>query len=245
MKRKEELSNKKKILRVIFVFFVMILILSFLFFILKVTGVWEKINLVDKVRELILSMGFWGRFIFVLLQFLQVTFIPLPSTVTTLAGVLVYGPLEASFLSFAGIMLGSVFAFFLGRKFGRKLCSFMVGESVCKKWTKFLSDGKYTFFIMMLFPMFPDDILCLVAGLTEMTWKFFVVTNIIARPIGIFSTCYLGSGQIIPYHGWGIVVWILLCIFVVSLLVMSYKYKTQIENFVIKISKKKEKCIKK
>ena len=176
-------------------------------------------------------MGFSGRFIFVLLQFLQVTFLPIPSTVSTLAGVLIYGPLETALLSLSGIILGSVFAFFLGRHFGRKLVVFMVGEQTCEKWVKFLSDAKYSFFIMMILPIFPDDVLCLVAGLTDMSWKFFVLTNLVTRPFAIFTTCYIGSGQLIPYHGWGLIVWAVIIVVVVILLYLSFRYKAQIENF--------------
>ena len=171
---------------------------------------------------------------FVFLQFLQVTFLPIPSTISTLAGVLIYGPLQAALLSLAGILLGSVFAFWLGRVFGRKLVSFMVGKDTCNKWADFLTNAKYSFFIMMILPMFPDDVLCLVAGITNMSWTFFVVTNLIARPIGVVMTCYLGSGEIIPYHGWGLTVWAVILILIAAMLWLSFKYQKQIGNFLKK-----------
>lgn len=231
---KKELSKVQKIVHTSIVLAVIGVLLTLLYFVLVWTGVWESINSVDKIRTLILSMGFWGRFAYVLLQFLQVTFLPIPSTISTLAGVLVYGPLQTALLSLAGILLGSVFAFWLGRQFGKKLIVFMVGEETCKKWTKFLSNAKYSFFVMMVLPIFPDDILCLVAGLTDMTWRFFVVTNLIARPLGIFLTCYLGSGELIPYEGWGLVAWAFISLFVTVILYLSFKYQKQIENFLQK-----------
>ena len=210
------------------------------YFIFKWTGIWEYINSVDKIRGLILSLGFWGRLAFVFLQFLQVTFLPIPSAVSTLAGVLVFGPLQASLLSLSGIMLGSVLAFWLGRRFGRKLVSFMVGEETCHKWTNFLTNAKYSFVVMMLLPIFPDDILCLVAGLTDMSWLFFVVTNLISRPLAIFLTCYLGSGSIIPFHGWGLAVWAFFLVAVAVVLYLSFRYRQAIEDFVkLKFQNKK------
>lgn len=230
-KEKKPLTKKRKIIRSIIVTVIIVAIVVLAYYILVWTGVWEYINSVDKIRELILSLGFWGRFAFVLLQFLQVTFLPIPSTISTLAGVLIYGPLQAALLSLAGIMLGSILAFWLGRQFGRKLVVFMVGEETCKKWTDFLTNAKYSFVVMMVLPIFPDDVLCLVAGLTNMTWKFFVLTNLIARPIGIFMTCYIGSGELIPYHGWGLVAWAFIIVFVAILLYLTFKYRPQIENF--------------
>lgn len=244
MAEKKPLTLKKKIIRSSIVVAVLIAVLVLTYYILVWTGAWEYINSVDKIRELILSAGFWGRLAFVFIQFLQVTFLPIPSTISTLAGVLIYGPLEAALLSLAGILLGSVLAFALGRTFGRKLVIFMVGEETCKKWEKFLSNAKYSFFIMMVLPMFPDDVLCLVAGLTDMSWAFFVITNLIARPIGIFMTCYLGSGELIPYHGWGLVAWAFIVVFVAILLFLSFKYRDNIENFLQEKFKSKKQKLK-
>lgn len=225
------MSNKNKILRTTLVLVGLSLFVILFYYVLVWTGAWEYINSVDKIRQLILSLGFWGRFAFVMIQFLQVTFLPIPSTISTLAGVLIYGPLQAALLSLSGIMLGSVLAFWLGRVFGKKLVVFMVGEETCKKWTRFLTNAKYSFFVMMLLPVFPDDVLCLVAGLTNMSWTFFVVTNLISRPIGIFLTCYLGSGQLIPYHGWGLVAWGFIVVGMATIIYLSYRYQSQIENF--------------
>ncbi len=233
--KKKSLSLKKKIFRITIVVVLLCALFTLAYFILVWTGAWEYVNSVEKIRQLILSLGFWGRFAFVVIQFLQVTLLPIPATISTLAGVLIYGPLQAALLSLAGILLGSVFAFWLGRVFGRRLVSFMVGEETCEKWTNFLTNAKYSFFLMMVLPMFPDDVICLVAGLTNMSWTFFVVTNLISRPIGIFLTCYLGSGSIIPYHGWGLVAWGFIIVLVACLLFLSYRYRTQIENFMQKI----------
>lgn len=238
---KKPLTIKNKIIRSAVVIIVLAALVVLGYYVLVWTGAWEYINSVEKIRELILSLGFWGRFAFVIIQFLQVTFLPIPSTISTLAGVLIYGPLQTALLSMAGIMLGSILAFFLGRQFGRKLVVFMVGEQTCQKWTNFLSNAKYSFFVMMVLPVFPDDVLCLVAGLTTMSWKFFVLTNLFARPIGIFLTCYLGSGHLIPYHGWGLIVWGIIIVVTVILLILSFKYREKIENFLKKTFKNKPK----
>ena len=119
-KEEKELSLKAKILRTILVCVIIAAVVVLAYYILNWTGVWEQINSVEKLQNIILSWGFWGRFGFVMLSFLQVTFIPLPSTVTIIAGTLIYGPLQASLLSLAGILLGSMLAFLLGKVFGRE-----------------------------------------------------------------------------------------------------------------------------
>ena len=232
-KEKKDLSLKAKIIRTVIVVLVIAGLIVLGYYILNWTGVWEHINTAEKLRDVILSWGIWGRLGFIFIQFAQVTFLPLPSTVTVIAGSLVYGPLQGGLLSLAGILLGSIFAFFLGRVFGKKLVVFMVGEKTCDKWTHFLSNAKYSFVIMMILPIFPDDVLCLVAGLTNMSWTFFTVTNLISRPLGVLSVSYVNA--LIPYHGWGLAVWAVIIVAIVVVIVLAYKYQKQIENFILKI----------
>ena len=151
----EDLTKKQKIWRSVIVVLAIVLLCLSVFLFLKLTGLYEKVNSPAKIKSLILGAGIYGRVTFVLLQFLQVTFLPIPSTITTLAGVLIYGPFQSALLSFAGILLGSAFAFYIGDRFGKKLVEFMVGKQTCKKWTQKLSRAKYTFFVMMLLPFFP------------------------------------------------------------------------------------------
>lgn len=239
------MSIYKKFLRSFIVIMAIGLFLLLVYYILVWTNMWEKLNSVEKLRTMILGFGFWGRIAFVFLQFLQVSFIPIPSTILTIAGSIIYGPLQGSLLSLSGILLGSIVAFALGRRFGKKLVAFMVGQESAQKWVGFLNRARYTFFIMMLLPMFPDDVLCLVAGLTNMSWAFFVVTNLLTRPIGIFLTSYLGSGEIIPYHGWGLGVWAIIIVAVAILMWLTTKYEANIESTLVKIFKKDKKTTKK
>lgn len=239
--KNDNLSTSKKVAHSIIVILLIALFFGGIYALLIYTGWWEKVNSVEKVKGLILSMGFYGRTIFVLLQFLQVTFVPLPASIVVMAGSLVYGPVQASLLSLSGILLGSYFAFFLGKVVGKKLVVFMVGKESCQKWIKFLDNGKYSYIIMMILPFFPDDMLCLVAGLTNMTPLFFVVTQILTRPIGIVATAYFSSGTIIPYHGWGLIVWAIIIIATIILIVLTTKYNNKIEQFVNKIFKKSRK----
>ena len=236
----ETLTKKQKILRTSLVILIVLAFLVAMYFVLVATGWWEYVNSVEKLKNLILNLGFYGRAVFVIFQFLQVTFIPIPSPILVVAGTIIYGPFQAGLLSLAGILLGSAVAFAIGRSFGKKIVVFMVGKESCEKWIRFLSNGKYSFVLMMLLPFFPDDILCLVAGLTDMSWTFFMATQLITRPIGIFLTSYFTSGQIIPYHGWGLVVWGLFFVFAVTSIYLSSKYKPQIESYLNKLFKHKQ-----
>lgn len=232
-------ENKSKLLKLFIILLFLMLIVLAIYLPLKISGLLNKINSVENLKEIILNGGIYSYLIFFLIQFLQVTLLPIPAVVTTIAGALVFGPWIASLISFISVLLASIFSFFLGRKFGRKLVVWVIGEQETQKWSKKFEKGKYVFFLMMLFPIFPDDILCLVVGATTcITYKFFIITNLITRPIGILLTCFLGSGQIIPFTGWGILIWIILISICAILFVLSYKYQEKIEKFINKLSKK-------
>ncbi len=230
----------KTFLKILLVVFVSAVVIVGTYLILLYTGLWEKLNSVEKLKSFILEQGIWGRVFFVFLQFIQVAFLPIPSPLVVVAGSLIYGPFQASLLSLAGILLGSAVAFAIGRIFGKKVVSFMVGKDNQKKWSSYLSNAKYSFVLMMLLPLFPDDVLCMVAGLTDMSWTFFMVTQLITRTIGIFTMSFLSVGDIIPFSGWGIYVWILIGLFAVLAIYFSIKYNKEIENLIYKVFKKKK-----
>ena len=231
-------ETKIKILKICIVILIIVAIFLAIYLPLKLTGTLDKIDSAEKLKEIILQSGGYGYVIFFLIQFVQVSFLPIPAMVTTVAGTLVFGPWITSLISIVAVILASLFSFFLGKKLGRRAVVWIAGEKETKKWEEKLARGKYVFFLMMLFPLFPDDILCLVVGATGMSYKFFLITNIITRPIGIITTCFLGSGHLIPFSGWGIPVWIVLIIVGAILFYLSFKFQPQIENFVLSLAEK-------
>lgn len=236
-------ETKQKIIKIMIITIAFILIGLAIYLPLELTGTLARIDSAEKLKEIILEFGAYSYVIFFILQFLQTTFLPIPAAVTTVAGTLVFGPWVTSGISLLAVILGSLFSFFLGKKVGRKLVVWVAGEKDTIKWEQKLEKGKFVFFLMMLFPLFPDDIICLIVGTTAMTYRFFIVTNIITRPVAIISTCFFGSGRLIPFNGWGIPVWIVLITCGIILFICSFKFQPQIEKFVTnlgaKLSRKK------
>lgn len=231
-------ETKQKIIKLTIIIVALILIFLAIYLPLELTGTLEKIDSAEKLKDVILSFGAYSYIIFFIIQFLQTTIIPIPAAVTTVAGTLLFGPWITLGISFLAVFSGSLFAFFLGKKIGRRLVVWVAGEKTTLKWEEKLRQGKFVYFLMMLLPLFPDDILCIVAGTVNMSYRFFIITNLITRPISIATTCFLGSGQLIPYSGWGIPVWIVLIIICLVLFYVSYKYQSQIEKFVVNLGAK-------
>lgn len=211
-----------------------------IYFILKYTGWIGKFSNMQELKTIILSSGFWSYCVFVVLQFLQVTILPMPAMVTTIVGVIIFGPFISFLLSTLAILLGSIFAYYLGKTFGVKLLYWAIGKDKTKSFQLKIQKGKYIFFLMMLFPFFPDDILCMLAGVLNMNFKFFLTTNLITRPISLFCLCFISTGFVIPFHSWGIFVWVLIIFIILFLIIFSFKNKQKIEVFISKLNIKKD-----
>ncbi|MFA5758155.1 MAG: TVP38/TMEM64 family protein [Clostridia bacterium] len=217
-------------------------IIVFLYYILQRLGVTQHFSSITDIKDFILSTGSFGVFVYIFISFLQVTFIPIPAMVTVLAGVAIYGPFWASILSLIGIMLGAMTAFILGKIFGFRLIKWVVGDDSAHKYAKMLNKkGKFLLIAMFLLPIFPDDLLCLVAGTTEMSYGFFFLANLITRPVAIFPIAYFVSGTLVPYSGWGLYVWPIIIILLGVTIFLFYKYQDKLEKFIYKILKIKNK----
>lgn len=198
----------------------------------------EKIN---RLTELLKSAGGWSMAVFVLIQILQVIILPLPAVVCYIPGVAIWGPPMATVLASVGVLIGAVISYFLGRIFGRKIVEWIAGKETTQKYADYLGKkGKTLFVIMQILPFFPDDILCLVAGLTKMNFLFFLTTMVIVRPAIVAAYCYLGSGTIIPFSGWGIPVWIAVFAVCILLAVISFKYQDKLESWLKNIFTKRK-----
>ncbi len=115
-----------------------------------------------------------------------------------LSSVIYPDPVKAFFLSFFSVMLTSASLYITGRLGGHMLCEKMLGKEDCEKSLTLLRDrGTVYFPIMMLFPIFPDDALVMIAGTTKMKLSWFIPSIIIGRGIGIATV--LLTVNIIPF----------------------------------------------
>lgn len=228
------LETKKEFIYKLFLLTIAIVAIALVgLYLLSITGFYQKISSVEQLREYISSFGSFAIVLFIIIQFSQVVFLPIPSFITVGAGVLLFGPLKGALFSCVGIITGSLVAYFIGRVFGYKVAKWLVGEDSLKKGLK-LVKGKDVALLtfMFLFPFFPDDVLCFVAGLTTMTPIYFMVMIVVVRIITVFATSYSMNNSIIPYDTWwGILLWILFFILTGLLTWFIYKKGDKIEEY--------------
>lgn len=233
--------SKQVIYRFILCALICLDLVAVLFYALSATDVLSKITSVEKLREYIASFGAWAVIIFIVFQFLQVVILPVPGSVSVGVGVALFGPLRCSIYSFIGILAGSFVAFALGRWVGYKAVCWVVGKDDLDKWLKKLKGKDYLILsLMFLLPLFPDDVLCFVAGLSSMTWIYYIIMITVTRLISVTVTSF--SLQLIPFTTWwGITIWLIIAVLVGFSFWYVCKYSDKIDKFIKDKLKPKDK----
>ncbi len=221
-------KTKKSLIRLIFSALLIGAIIAAAYFILKSFGITKLTR--EQIQEYISSLGAIAPIAFIFVSFLQVTIIPIPSTVTILAGVFLFDPIPSFFYSYAGILLGSWFAFLLGRLIGRPYINWVAGSrEEADGWLSKLKGREKVFlFFAFLFPLFPDDLLCSVAGMLSIKFSTFTIMQLVTRTTSIGATILFMSGEVIPYEGWGL--WVIggLIVLALAAFVLSMKYAEEL-----------------
>ena len=134
------------------------------------------------IRTFVDGFGVLGPLAFVLLQAMQVVLAPVPGQVFALASGWLFGAFWGTVYSLLGATLGSVVAFALARRYGRPFVTRLLDESTLALLEDFSSDHGYTvLFVLFLLPGIPDDIICFVAGTTDLDIKQMTVVSVLGR----------------------------------------------------------------
>lgn len=199
------------------------------YYVLLKTGFMAIVRDAESLKAYLESKGSWMSIVFILLQFLQVIILPIPSFITVAAGSALFGPFVSSLYSLLGIVLGSIAAFCIGKYLGYPAVSWLVGEDTLKKWLKKIKGkDKLLLSAMFLLPVFPDDVLCFVAGISTMSFPFFLVVILVSRVLAIFTTSY--SIHLIPFTTWwGLLIWCVFFAILLALFVVLYKKSDEVQ----------------
>ncbi len=238
------ISNRKRsfVFKICYLSILFINLVLITLYVLNVTGFLDKIDSVEDLRAFISSYGSFAIIVFIFIQFAQVVFLPIPAFITVGAGVLMFGAFKGALFSVIGIILGSIVAFFIGRIFGYPIVKWLVGKENLDVWLKKIKGkDKIILTFMFLFPFFPDDILCFVAGITSLNVSFFIIMIFITRIISVFVSSYSMNNSLIPYDTWwGIVLWAVFICLTILLTVIVYRKGDKIEDCIKRKFRKKQ-----
>lgn len=206
-------------------------ILVAMYFVFRALG-WSELTK-EQLQEYIKSTGVIAPIVFIAVTFAQVTLVPIPGAVTILAGNYLFGFWLAFLYSYIGMMIGSVASFALGRIIGRPYVNWVAGgKEKADEWIKKLKGRETVFlFFAFLLPLFPDDILCAIAGALPIRWSTFMAMQFFTRATSISCTLLFMSGEIIPFAGWGLVVLAVVGVLAIVAFILSLKYAEKINAF--------------
>jgi uncharacterized membrane protein YdjX (TVP38/TMEM64 family) len=218
---------------------ILVLFIGLLFIIPDVRAfierLWHVMKNPDDLQQYIREEGKWAPLVFIFVQILQVIIAPIPGNVTTLVGGLLFGYTLGFIYGATGLIIGSSLAFGLARYYGKPVIIRFAGMERYEKYSRlFTKKGRVLLFMLFLMPFFPDDILCLIAGVSSMTYWNFLLFVIFGRLPGVFVTVFIGSGSLkLPVFAW-----VLLGLGTGVVLYFSARYGEKIEDFLLTKLKK-------
>lgn len=179
--------------------------------------------------------GVWVYLAIWLIMFLQVTILNIPAYVVLSASVSIgLNTLSWEYLLtvITAYMSGCILAYWLGVWFGVKAVKWCAGsQEDFDKWCGFINiKGKWWYLLTILLPVFPDDLLCLVAGSTKFKFGTYCLFNFVGRSIGLIAMLLML--KLIGIVGGGfpfmIIIWaIALAVEIIAILTIKKKVVTK------------------
>ena len=117
------------------------------------TRVLRLLSDAEELREFILQYEFFAPLIHFLFQLLQVIIAPIPGNVTIFIGGSLFGAWYGLLINTLSVYLGSLVAFYLGRRFGKPLILRLVDEETYRKYNRFF-EKKYLAVLFLFFLFF-------------------------------------------------------------------------------------------
>ncbi len=176
--------TKKRMLIIISILTVLLLI-SLLVFNLYDTNLMRIINMakykvnVDYIQRIVESFGVLGVLIYILINCIRPLFF-IPTSLMYISGGIIYGTFKGSIYTLIGLVGGASIPFFLARKF-QGLFKKILGNKHLDKINK-ISDNNNIIrglFMIRVTPGLPFDIISYVAGMSNISYKKFLIGTLL------------------------------------------------------------------
>jgi len=142
----------------------------------------------SKMKEFLGGYVLLAPFIFMAIQIISIIIPILPGGITSVVGVIVFGPLHGFIYNYLSIVIGSVIVFLISKRYGQRIVKILIGHKTYSKYANWLDKGKRfdkAFALAIFFPIAPDDILCYLAGLTKMSYRRYLLIIAFGKPLSI------------------------------------------------------------
>ena len=184
----------------------------------------EKITF-ESVRNFVGENKIVSSLLFILLQVLQVVVFIIPGDVINATGGFLFNIILGSILSFIGVVIGSLIAFYISRLLGYNFVNKFIKKEKLDKIVSFFetNTGFISLFIFCNLPFVPKDILMSAAGLTPLKAKRTFLIYCFSRIPGIVIWVSMGA-NIYNKSILGIVITLgVLLLFLLSIVIIKKK----------------------
>lgn len=215
---------------------VVILAAALIGFLLWKTGAFSLLRDLDRFTDMLMRFAPYTQIIFFFVQLLSVIIAPIPSNITAMAGAVVLGWLQSFLLTVAAVYLGAFICFTIARKLGKQKMDQFISRKLSEKYRELIRTKCDTFLILaFLFPCFPDDLLCIMAGFTDISPKRFMAITVFTRPWGLLASSLVGEAfTSLPWGLLAVLIAVMLTLFVLGMI-----YGDKIEAAIIAWYRKK------
>ena len=197
----------------------------------------------DWIKPIVESAGFFGYILFILINIVVttlMTFVPGMTFTFTLIATQLFGTFAGFIVSAIACFLSSLVKFFIGDKLGEPFVDWLIGKDARLKAQDLVSARATVLVpVMLAFPFFPDDAICMVAGMTKMKYWYFAIVALICRTIGVGVTAFLG-GNILDYSSFSLLDWFLFINIILVDVVLIWKLSIKVEEWINKRKQNKE-----
>lgn len=138
--------------------------------------------------------GMLGPLFLSIVIVLQVLVAAIPGHILMIAGGYIYGFTGGALITCISQFLAGQFAFIVARKAGRPIVDRLVKDTSIDKWKKKAARQGISFYMLAFnIPVFPADVMCYVAGLSNISARKFAIANLIGRLPVVITMTLIGS----------------------------------------------------
>ena len=149
----------------------------------------------ERIKNFVMSYGGGALVVFILLQILQVVAFFIPGELVQIAGGYIYGTLLGGVVSLLGITLGSALAYTVANVYGKPFVKKIVSEKNFKFIERILDLGskRFVVFLIYVIPGIPKDVVAYICGISNITFKEFIIYSTLGRIPCIFLSAFFGA----------------------------------------------------
>jgi uncharacterized membrane protein YdjX (TVP38/TMEM64 family) len=148
----------------------------------------------EEIAQLVRDAKILSPLVYILIYVVQSVLAPIPGQVAGIVGGYIFGWWGVLW-SFIGTAIGFYLVFWLARKFGRPLVEKIVKKESLDKFDFLMhKGGGMIFFVIFLLPVFPDDVIGYIAGLTRIPIRTLLAMAVVGRMPAVVFNNLVGMG---------------------------------------------------